>query len=109
MAGLFRRHTAAEEAGLAAANPRDRAVARWYSWVQVGGGILVAFYFVVFFAPAVVHTVRWVVSGLAASSPTASRFWVRLVSGCVAVVPVMIPAVTYLQECWRRLARRAAQ
>ena len=28
---------------------------------------------------------------------------------CVAVVPVMIPAVTYLQECWRRLARRAAQ
>jgi len=109
MAGLFRRHAAAEDAELAAANPRDRAVARWYGWVQVGGGILVAFYFVVFFAPAVVYTVRWVVSGLVASSPTASRFWVTLVSGCVAMVPVMIPAVTYLQERWRRMARRVAQ
>jgi putative peptide zinc metalloprotease protein len=102
MIGLYRRRTTAEESELASADQKDRAVARWYGWVQAGGVVLVGFYFVVFFAPATVYTVRWIGTGLATSSPAAWRFWVVLVSGCVALVPVLIPPVSFLRDRRKR-------
>jgi putative peptide zinc metalloprotease protein len=107
MTSLYRRRTAAENSELAAGDPRDRAAARWYGWVQIGGGVLAAFYFVVFFAPATVYTVRWMVSGLAESSPATLRFWVMVVSGCFALAPVIIALACYLREHRKRAARRA--
>jgi hypothetical protein len=104
MTGLYRRRTAAEDSELAAADPRDKSVARWYGWVQAGGAVLVAFYFVAFFAPATVYTARWIGSGLATSSPEGWRFWVVLASGCVAVIPILIPPVSYLRDRRRRRA-----
>lgn len=94
---------------LAAASLRDKAVARWYGWVQASGVGLVAFYFAVFFAPATVYTTRWIVTGLTTSSPIASRFWVVLLSGCVALVPVLVPPVSYLRDRQRHKARTSTR
>jgi len=104
MKGWYRRRTAAEEAELAAADQRDKAVARWYGWVQAGGAALVAFYFAVFFAPATVYLIRWIVTGLATSSPVGSRFWIVLLSGAVAMFPLLVPPVSYLRDRRRRTA-----
>jgi putative peptide zinc metalloprotease protein len=106
MIGRYRRRTAAEENELATADPRDRAIARWYGWVQLGGVAVVMFYFVAFFVPATVHVVRWVAAGLATSSPRAWSFWVFLVSGCVAMVPAAIPPVTFIRDRRRRSGSR---
>jgi putative peptide zinc metalloprotease protein len=105
MARRYRRLTAAEEHELAVADPRDLAASRWYGWVQAAGAALVAFYFAVFFAPAIVHIVNWVVTGLASSPAAGLHFWVILISGCVAVVPVVIPLVIYIRERRRRPRR----
>jgi putative peptide zinc metalloprotease protein len=101
----YRRLNAAEDRELAAADPRDLAASRWYGWVQVAGAALIAFYFAVFFAPAIVHTVRWVATGLASSPAVGVHFWVILISGCVAVTPVVIPLVIYVRERRRRPPR----
>jgi putative peptide zinc metalloprotease protein len=102
MARRYRRLTATEERELAAADPRDIAASRWYGWVQVAGAALAAFYFAVFFAPAVIQLVRWVVTGLVTSPAASLHFWETLVSGCVAVVPVVVPLVIYVRERRRR-------
>jgi putative peptide zinc metalloprotease protein len=101
----YRRLTAAEQHELAVADRRDLAASRWYGWVQVAGAALAAFYFAAFFAPAIVHIVRWVVTGLVSSPPASVHFWEVLVSGCVAVVPVVIPPVIYVRERRRRPRR----
>jgi hypothetical protein len=106
MTSRYRRRTAAEEHELATADLRDKAVARWYGWVQLGGAAVVMFYFAAFFVPAFVHVIRWVAAGLATSSPGGSSFWVFLVSGCVAMVPAAIPPVTFIRDRRRRSAGR---
>jgi putative peptide zinc metalloprotease protein len=106
MARLYRRLTAAEKDELAAADPRDTAAARWYGWVQLAGLALAIFYFIAFLIPAVVHLLAWIVNGLARSSPAGSAFWVVLVSGCIACVPVVLPPASYLLDR-RRRSRRA--
>jgi putative peptide zinc metalloprotease protein len=105
MARLYRRLTSIEEQELGMANPRDMAVARWYSWIQLGGAAVAIFYFVLFFAPAVVHMMRWVASGLTRSSPGALSFWVVLASGCIECALVLIPSITYLRDRLRRSRR----
>ncbi len=98
----YRRLSETEERELAAANPRDRSVARWYSWVQLTGAVIALFYFVAFFAPATIRLIRWLVDGLTRSSPGTPGFWAVFVSGCVALLPVAIPPVTYLRGLRRR-------
>jgi putative peptide zinc metalloprotease protein len=105
MARRYRRLTKAEERELASADPRDLAASRWYGWVQAAGAALAAFYFAAFFAPAIVQVVRWVITGLASSPAASLHFWETLASGCVAVVPVIIPPVIYLRERRRRSRR----
>lgn len=105
MTRLYRRLTAAEEDELAAADPRDIAAARWYGWVQLAGLGLATFYFIAFLIPAVIHLLTWIVTGLARSSPAGSAFWVVLISGCVACVPVVTPPLSYLLDRQRRSRR----
>jgi hypothetical protein len=102
MTRRYRPLSAAEERELTAADPRDKAVGRWYGWVQVGGVAVAAFYFVAFFAPETIQMIRWIVAGLTSSAPVTLRFWVVLASGCVAFVPVVVPPVTYLRDRRRR-------
>lgn len=106
MAGWYRARTAAEDGELAAADPRDKAVARWYVWAQVGGGALAAYYFAAFFVPATVFTLRAVASGLTQSSPASMRFWLLLVCDCFVLVPIVFPPVSYLRERRTRAGER---
>jgi len=106
MARRYRRLTAAETAELAAAGPRDLAAARWYSWIQAAGLVLVAFYFVRFFVPLIVSVIRWVVTGLQRTSPAHPHFWEVLVSGCVALVPAATAAFIYLRDHREQLRAR---
>ena len=63
---------------------------------------LIAFYFGAFFAPAAIQLVRWVVTGLTTAPATGLRFWVVLISGCVAALPIIIPPLTYLRDQRRK-------
>ena len=104
MARRYRRLHESEERELASADPRDRTAARWYGWVQAAGLALVAFSFGEFFAPAAIQLVRWVVTGLSTAPATSLRFWVVLISGCVAALPIIIPPLTYLRDQRRKRA-----
>ncbi len=104
MARRYRRLLESEERELASADPRDKAAARWYGWVQAAGLALIAFYFGAFFAPAAIQLVRWVVTGLTTAPATSLRFWVVLISGCVAALPIIIPPLTYLRDQRRKRA-----
>lgn len=100
----FRALTGAEERELATAAARDQKVARWYSWVQVAGAALCAFYFAVYFVPATVFSFRWVVAGASHATPVSFTFWETVITGILLITPALIPPVTYLRD--RRLQRR---
>jgi putative peptide zinc metalloprotease protein len=102
MARHYRRLNESEELELASADPRDRAAARWYGWVQAAGLALAGFYFAAIFVPAGVQLVRWVVTGLTTSPTTSFHFWIVLGSGCVAALPVIIPPLIYARDRRRR-------
>jgi putative peptide zinc metalloprotease protein len=102
MARRYRRLSESEERELDSADPRDKAAARWYGWVQIAGVVLIAYYFAAFFGPAAVQLVRWVVTGLTTAPATSLRFWVVLASGCVAALPIVIPPLTYIRDRQRR-------
>jgi putative peptide zinc metalloprotease protein len=105
MARLYRRLTPAEEREFASATPRDRDSSRWYGWVQLGGALIAAGNFVVFFAPSAVHTVRWIGDGLTRNSPGAAEFWYVAGSSVVAFLLIAIPPFTYALDR-ARSARR---
>ena len=109
MARRYRRLNESEERELASADPRDKAAARWYGWVQVAGVALAAFYFAAFFAPAGIQLVRWAVTGLTTAPATSLRFWTVLVSGWVAALPIIIPPLTYMRDRRRKSAGACAQ
>lgn len=94
----FRTLTRAEQRELATASARDQEVARWYSWVQVAGAALCAFYFAVYFVPITVFSLRWIVAGLTRATPVMFTFWETVISGILLIVPVLIPPVTYLRN-----------
>jgi hypothetical protein len=103
MARWYRGLSPAEEQELQSADPRDRAAARWYGWVQLAGLLVALFYFAAFFVPATVHLLSWLIRGLAGSSPGTARFWEYAGAGCVPVASIIIPPYTYLRDRRRRL------
>jgi hypothetical protein len=70
--GLARARHRAELDG---AHPRDRAVARWFSWVYAAGMLLALWFFAVFFVPAVVHLVGWMGRSVLSADPHRGAFW----------------------------------
>ena len=101
----YRRRTAAEEREFAAASPRDRSMSRWYCWVQLAGALIVGWNFVMFFAPSLARTLRWIAAGLTRYPPATAEFWYVAGSGVVAFILVAIPPLTYARDR-RRRARR---
>jgi putative peptide zinc metalloprotease protein len=65
----------ADRAELEEAHPRDRAVARWYVWLYVAGMLLAAWFFVAYFVPATLRTVRWIAATLGSADPSHAAFW----------------------------------
>jgi putative peptide zinc metalloprotease protein len=105
MARIYRRLTATEEREFANASPRDRDMSRWYCWVQLGGALIVAWNFVVFFVPSLVHTLRWIGDGLTRNSAATAEFWYVAGSSIVAFLLVAIPPFTYARDRARRARR----
>jgi hypothetical protein len=105
MARVYRRLAATEEHEFASASPRDRDMSRWYCWVQLGGALIVAWNFAVFFVPSLAHTLRWIGGGLTHHSPATAEFWYVAGSSVVAFVMIAIPPFTYACDRIRRARR----
>ncbi len=105
MTRVYRRLTAAEEREFANAGPRDRDMSRWYCWVQLGGALIAAWNFAVFFVPSAAHTLRWIGGGLSRNSPATAEFWYVAGSSIVAFLLVAIPPFTYICDRARRAHR----
>lgn len=106
IARACRRLTDAQEREFASASPRDRDISRWYCWVQLGGALIVAWNFVAFYAPSLVHTLRWIGAGLTRNPPATAEFWYVAGSSVVAFALLAIPPLSYACDRARR-ARRA--
>jgi hypothetical protein len=105
MARAYRRLTAAEEREFAVASRRDRDISRWYCWVQLGGALIAAWNFVVFFLPSLLHTLRWIGGELTRYPPATAEFWYVVGSSVVAFILVAIPPFTYSCDRVRRARR----
>jgi putative peptide zinc metalloprotease protein len=80
----------AQRRELMAAPQRDRQVARWYRWLWLLGMGLAAWFFVTYFLPAVIRTVRWVGSTVAAADPGSGRFWEAIALAVVLLSPTVL-------------------
>jgi len=87
-------------------HPRDREVARWYTFVYAGGLLLSAAYLVFFLVPGFLRIMRWIGAGFGAG-PTSWHFWQSCAGVLLVVVPNLIPLVILVRE--RLAIRRAAQ
>lgn len=78
------------ERELADAHARDLEIARWYAWVYVGGlGFAVGF-FVVYFLPATIRLVRWLVGTVAAAQFSSWEFWSALAFAAIVLGPQVV-------------------
>ena len=95
----------AQAAELAAAGPRDRAVAAWFRWLWLAGYLAAAAWFAWFSVPLLARLAGWAWPGLAAS-PGMGRFWITI--GCVTILAWRLgaPAAFTLRRFRRRRARR---
>jgi putative peptide zinc metalloprotease protein len=108
MARAYRRLSSTEEREFAAASRRDRDTSRWYCWVQLGGALIAAWNFAVFFMPSLARTLRWIAVGLTRNPPATAEFWYVAGSSIVALFLVAMPPLTYAWDRARR-ARRPAR
>jgi putative peptide zinc metalloprotease protein len=73
----------AQAAELAAATPRDRAVATWFRWLWLAGYLAASAWFAWFYLPILTRLVTWTGHGLTVS-PATTRFWITV--GCAAIL-----------------------
>jgi putative peptide zinc metalloprotease protein len=88
----------AQRAELAAADPNDLRVARWYRILLAAGIIVGVGYFAYFFIPAAWRVLSWLGTGLADHSPATFPFWEALGCGAVLLFPVATPLVLFIRE-----------
>lgn len=105
--GLLLRHRlglarTAHRAELPSAHPRDRAVARWYVWVYAAGLLVAGWFFVVYFAPATLRLVRWIVSMVAAADPRQLGFWEAAGFGTLILLPYLLTLWVFVRDRLRQ-------
>jgi hypothetical protein len=106
MTRKYRPLTDAENQELGKACRNDLSVARWYGWIQLSGFALMVFYLFAYLVPTTLRIIRWTTTGVTASSPATFVFWDALISGCVVLIPIALPAIIYLRERQRERRRR---
>jgi hypothetical protein len=101
----FGRLTPAQTTELAAADPVDLRVGRWFRWVWLAGFLAVTAWFLVFLLPVIGAVLVWAGEGLALG-PSAWQFWYR--AGCAALLlaPLATVAVLATRTLAQRLHRR---
>jgi putative peptide zinc metalloprotease protein len=105
--------TDAQKAELAAADPNDLKVARWYRILLAAGIVAGAAYLVTVAIPAVWRLISWIADQLTRKSPTTFSFWESLAAGALLLVLYVIPLVLAVREHaprWRsRLGGRSSE
>jgi putative peptide zinc metalloprotease protein len=86
------------------ASSNDLRTARWYRWLYLAGILGAAWFFVTFFGPDVLTITRWTASSLRSTAPSQPAFWEALLFAALALAPVVLTILLYLQERFRRLA-----
>jgi hypothetical protein len=82
-----RRTTPEQERELAESHERDLQVARWFRWAYLLGLGAAVWFFVVYFAPATIRLVTWIVTSLAHSGLASEHFWEALLFGGLLLLP----------------------
>ena len=107
---LLRRHlrlaSPAQQAELGSAHPRDLAVARWFVWLYAGGLGLAGWFFAVYFLPATVRLVSWIVHTLGAAAPTTVAFWEASAFSAVLLSTRLLTAAVAVRDLIRRRRSR---
>ncbi|GAA3650306.1 hypothetical protein GCM10022224_011390 [Nonomuraea antimicrobica] len=97
----FGRLSAAEAEELAAADPHDLRVGRWFRWLWLAGVAVVVAWLGVFVLPVIVGLVQWAATGLAAG-PGAWAFWYALCCLAVVITPWVVAGWLAVRERARR-------
>ena len=100
----FGRLTADQAAELAAADPRDVHIGRWFRWLYLAGFLGTAGYLGYFLLPAVVSAMRWSSDGLSAG-PAHAEFWATAAASALLYLPLLAAGALWLAARGRRLPR----
>jgi hypothetical protein len=101
----FGRLTAEQAAELAAADPRDLRVGRWFRWVYLAGYLVALAYFAYFYVPVLARLLLWTGDGLAAG-PATARFWLTAVGSAVLYLSPLTVLVIWIRSSFRRPATK---
>ncbi|AGL19085.1 hypothetical protein [Actinoplanes sp. N902-109] len=93
---------ARHRAQLAAAHPRDRAVARWFVWCYAVGLVLAAWFFIAYFVPATVRIVVWVAHTVAAAELGRPAFWEAAGFGALLLSSRILTLAVAIRDILRR-------
>jgi hypothetical protein len=88
-------------------HPRDRAVARWYSWITLAGYVLLAYVLVTALVPIVIKLVEILVDRLHGAQPT-GQIVDTVVFAVLSVGQVVLAGVIAAHSRLRRRAARTA-
>lgn len=77
-----------ERAELGRASGQDRAVARWFVWIYVGGLMWAAWFLMAYLIPGTLVLASWSLRGLMHSGLTTRYFWEAAATALVAVLPI---------------------
>jgi hypothetical protein len=102
----LRRLNAAGRQELSEAYPRDVTVARWFVWVYGAGLALAAVVFAVYYVPATVRLVEWLLGVIAAAKIDSLEFWAALAFAAVVLSPRVLATSVVLRDLVRRRSER---
>jgi len=92
---------------LAAADPRDVRVARWFGWAYAIALVWAVYFLVQFFVPATVVMAGWAIGSLLATPAAGRAFWEAFTLVALAGVQAALPLVVFAVE--RLRTRRQAR
>ena len=90
---------------LAAAHPRDLAVARWFVWVYAAGLVFAGWFFVAYFVPATIRLVVWIAATVAAADLGRSAFWEAVGFGALVLSSRLLTLGVAIRDGIRRRRR----
>ncbi len=97
----FGRLTDDQAAELAAADPRDVHIGRWFRWLYLAGFLGTAGYLGYFLLPALVSAVQWSSDGVSAG-PAHAEFWVTVAASALLYLPLLAAGALWLAARGRR-------
>jgi hypothetical protein len=101
----FGRLTSEQAHELAAADPRNVAVGRWFRWVWLGGSVLVAAWALAFYLPVQLRILGWAGDGLS-QGPGDGEFWITAACSVILLWAPLLVLVIATREAVHRIGDR---